>query len=279
MHRLFAAGFIALTVLGTAAVVAPAMAADTPCLDCLQVRVGPPIVVRGPFPDELDAPFTALKLADGSFRGFSANGATYAIEGATLSDMGGQRQAVLEPGPSGSRSECGRWLTSTMRSGDKVVGLVHQESACDYGRGQTDKSMAIATSTDDGLTWTDLGTVITGQDAPQAGKITGEGDCTMVDGLDGYLYAYCLRNSDWQTIAARAPADDLTHWREILRRRLERAGPWRQREVRWASSAPAQASSTKLARSPPSPPIHGSAAYGCRSRRTRCHLPTSRNRW
>jgi hypothetical protein len=201
--------------LGTAAAVEPGGANSEICIDCLRVRVGPPVVVRGPFPDELDAPFSALKLTDGSFRGFSANGTTYAIDGATLRDMGGPRQAVLEAGVPGSINECGRWLTSITRSGDRVLGLVHQESICDYGpEGRTHKSMATAASSDDGLTWTDLGTVITGRDSPQPVGITGEGDCTMVDGLDGYLYAYCLRNSDWQTIAARAPASDPTDWRK-----------------------------------------------------------------
>jgi hypothetical protein len=207
---LVAAGLVALSVLGAAA----AAESDELCVDCVRVRVGPPIVVRGPFPDELDAPFSALRLADGSFRGFSANGATYAIEGPTLWDMGGPRQTVLEAGAPGSVNDCGRWLTSTMRSGDQVLGLVHQEANCDYNRGRTDKSMAIASSLDDGLTWTDLGTVITGTDMPQPGRINGEGDCTMVDGVDGYLYAYCLRNSDWQTIVARASASDPTDWQK-----------------------------------------------------------------
>lgn len=192
----------------------PAHAQSELCVDCLQVRVGPPIVVRGPFPDELDATFTALKLTDGTFRGFSANGATYAIEGATLWDMGGERQAVLQPGAPGSINDCGRWLTSTTRSGDSIIGLVHQERDCDYDQGRTDKSMALATSSDDGLTWTDLGTVIAGTASSQATGITGEGDCSMVDGFDGYLYAYCLRNSDWQTIVARARVSDPTDWRK-----------------------------------------------------------------
>lgn len=207
-----AAGFVLITVLGTAATAGAEGANGELCVECLRVRVGPPVVIRGPFPDELDAPFTALKLPDGSFRGFSANGATYAIEGPSLSDMAGARQPVLEAGAPGSINDCGRWLTSTVRVDDKVLGLVHQERACDYNQGRTDKSMAIAISSDDGLTWTDLGTVITGNDSPQPNRITGEGDCTMVDGLDGYLYAYCLRNSDWQTIVARAPASDPTDW-------------------------------------------------------------------
>lgn len=206
------AAMVALTVSAMVAAAEPAQAGSALCMECLQVRVGPPVVVRGPFPDELDAPFTALKLDDGSFRGFSANSTTYAIEGASLWDMAGPRRPVLQAGPAGSANDCGRWLTSTMQSGDKVLGLLHQEAACDYDQGRTDKSMAIASSRDDGLTWTDLGTVIAGRDEPQPDRITGEGDCTMIDGRDGYLYAYCLRNADWQTIVARAPAGAPTDW-------------------------------------------------------------------
>lgn len=207
-----AAAVMSLATLGVIAATWPGYGSSALCVDCLQIRVGPPIVVRGPFPDELDATFTALKLADGSFRGFSANGATYAIEGASLLDMAGPRQAVLQPGEPGSINDCGRWLTATTRSDDTVLGFVHQERACDYDQGRTDKSMAIARSFDDGLTWTDLGTVITGIESSQSEGITGEGDCTMLNGLDGYLYGYCLRNSDWQTIAARAPISEPTNW-------------------------------------------------------------------
>lgn len=210
------AGLAALALLGLPASAETVPADSEFCIECLRVRVGPPVVVRGPFPDELDAPFTALQLEDGSFRGFSANGSTYAIDGDSLWDLGGPRREVLRAGAPGQESECGRWLTSAIRSGDAVLGFVHQESICDYGpQGQTDKTMAIATSTDDGLTWTDLGTVITGPDSPRPGTTSGEGDCTMVDGMDGYLYAYCLRNSDWQTIAARARATEPTVWHKF----------------------------------------------------------------
>lgn len=209
-HR--SAGLATIALLGALATVGP-VRAEAPCIDCLSVRVGPPTTVRGPFPDELDAAFTAIRLPDGSFRGFSANGATYAIDGRSLMDLGGPRRAVMQPGAAGSLNECGSWLTTAMRSGDQLLGFVHQERICDYGPdGQTDKSMAMAVSRDDGLTWTDLGTVITGTDKPQRSVTTGEGDCSLVDGLDGFLYAYCLRNSDWQTIVARAPADDPTNW-------------------------------------------------------------------
>lgn len=207
------ANLLFLTAFATMAAAIPSAAGADWCMECVSVRVGPPQVIRGPFPDELDAPFTAIKLGDGTFRGFSANGYTFAIDGASLSDMGGPRRSVLVEGEPGSLAECGRWLTSTIRSGASLLGMVHQERICDYGPdGQTDKSMAIAVSEDDGLHWTDLGTVITGRDAPQKGRISGEGDCTMIDGRDGYLYAYCLRNSDWQTIAARAPLAAPLDW-------------------------------------------------------------------
>ncbi len=211
-----ASGLLALALLGTGAATAPASAESAPCMDCLEVRVGPAKVIRGPFPDELDAPFNALKLSDGTFRGFSANGATYAIEGTSLWDMDGPRRAVLQPGAEGTLNDCGQWLTSTVRSGNTLVGMVHQERDCDYNLGRTDKSMAIATSNDDGLTWTDAETVLTGRDSPLPDRITGEGDCTMVDGFDGYLYGYCLRNSDWQTIVARAPLSDPTDWHKYF---------------------------------------------------------------
>lgn len=209
-----AAGLVVLAIAGPSAAAQPERANDALCLQCLQIRVGPPIVVRGPFADELDAPFTALRLTDGSFRGFSANGSTYAIDGATLQDMGGPRQAVLRAGERGSKSECGRWLTSVAEFGDTLLGFVHQERDCDYDQGRTDKSMAMASSSDQGRSWTDMGTVITGRDMSQRSGITGEGDCTMVNADDGYLYGYCLRNSDWQTIVARAPVGAPTEWRK-----------------------------------------------------------------
>ncbi len=185
--------------------------AQSDCIECLSVRVGPPMVVRGPFPDELDASFTAVRLPDGTMRGFSANGTTYAVDGKSIEDMDGVRQPVMTGGDEGSINECGRWLTSVVPVGGRLLGLVHQEAICRYGPGGlTDKSMALASSTDSGLHWTDLGTVITGPDEPQAGTTSGEGDCSLVDGRDSYLYAYCLRASDWQTIVARAPVENPT---------------------------------------------------------------------
>jgi hypothetical protein len=214
-HRHGPSNLLVLAGLAMLGMTLPVQAEAEWCMECVSVRVGPPQVLRGPFPDEVDAPFSATRLANGQFRGFSANGVTYAIDGSSLKDMGGPRRAVLDADAPASLAECGRWLTSAIRSGASLVGMVHQERICNYGPdGQTDKSMAIAISEDEGLSWTDLGTVITGRDAPQPGRTTGEGDCTMVNGGDAYLYAYCLRNSDWQTIAARAPLDDLLDWRK-----------------------------------------------------------------
>ncbi len=210
------AGLTLWVALGLGAGATGFAAEEVICLECISVRVGTPTVVRGPFPDELDAPFAALRLADGHFRAFTANSTTYALEGRSLYDMGGDRRPVLEAGPPGSINDCGRWLTSLARSGNELLALVHQEADCDYNEGRTSKSLAIASSRDEGLSWTDLGTVISGQDAPKAATITGEGDCSMIDGQDGYLYAYCLRNSDWQTIAARAPINAPTEWRKYL---------------------------------------------------------------
>jgi hypothetical protein len=207
--------------------------ADGFCIDCLSVRLGPPMVVRGPFPDELDNHFTVLRLADGTYRGFTANGATYAVDGADVLALGGERRRVLAPGPAGSAGECGRWLNGVERLGGRVFGFVHDERLCDYDKGQTDKSMELVSSADEGLSWRDEGAIISGADAPKPGAITGEGDCGVVDGKDGYLYAYCLRNSDWQTIVVRAPDTDLGPgaWRKY------RDGAWSEPGLGGAASA------------------------------------------
>lgn len=183
-----------------------AVAAETFCIDCISIRFDVPKIVRGPFPDELDNAFTAIRLRIGTFRAFSANGSTYAIDGEDVFDVRGDRREVLAPGPKGSDSECGRWLNAVLPGDGFLYGLVHQESRCNYTAGETHKTVAIATSTDQGATWTDRGDIIRGPDAPKPHAITGEGDCTMTDAQDGFFYAYCLRNSDSRTIAARAPS-------------------------------------------------------------------------
>jgi len=179
-----------------------------PCLECIEVRLEYPVVVRGPSRNEPDAPVSIVKLPDGTFRAFAANATTVAIDGATPFALGGQSQVVLGPGPAGSASECGRWLTTAMQGRGVLYGLIHNEQYCNYQQGETDKSMSIAVSENHGLTWNVLGPIITADDGHVPKRPSGEGDCTAVDGHDGYWYAYCLRLRDWKNIVARAPGND-----------------------------------------------------------------------
>lgn len=74
---------------------------------------------------------------------------------------------------------------------------MHAETSCHYKlNGSTHKSMLAAISLDQGASFTDYGQIITGQDSPVEGLVTGIGDCQMVRWMDDYLYAYCLRASD-----------------------------------------------------------------------------------
>lgn len=66
-------------------------------------------------------------------------------------------------------------------------------------------SSSLSISNDYGLTWKDLGQILTGTDYPTPAKQTGEGDLSVVDSHDGYYYAYCFRNMDRGQIVARAP--------------------------------------------------------------------------
>lgn len=178
------------------------------CDECIEVRLEHPVVVRGPSRYEPDAPVSIIELPDGGFRAFAANATTVAIDGAMPFALGGRSQVVLRPGPPGSPSECGRWLTTAMQGRGVLYGLIHNEQHCDYRQGETYKSMSIARSEDHGLTWNVLGQIITGDEGPAPGRQGGEGDCTAVDGHDGYWYAYCQRLRDWKNFVARAPSDD-----------------------------------------------------------------------
>jgi hypothetical protein len=178
------------------------------CDACVAVRLEYPHVVRGPSRHEPDAPVSLIELADGRFRAFAANGTTVAIDGATPFDLGGRSQAVLAPGPPASAAECGRWLTTVLQGAGALYGLIHNEQHCDYRRGETDKSMSVARSANEGLTWDILGQIITADEGPAPGRESGEGDCTAADGHDGFWYAYCQRLSDWKNFVARAPASD-----------------------------------------------------------------------
>jgi hypothetical protein len=194
--------------VASAGLVRSAAAGDgmPPCLQCITVRLEHPVVVRGPSPHEPDAPVSVLKLPDGSFRGFIAGGSTLAVNGATPAALGGPSQAVLNPGPPGSPSDCGRWLTTAMQGLGVLYGLIHNETRCSDPKGSY-KWMSIARSTDYGLTWNVLGPIISADDA-DVPHSQGEGDCTGVDGHDGYWYAYCLRRRDGKNIVARAPIEN-----------------------------------------------------------------------
>jgi hypothetical protein len=180
----------------------------------IRVRVGTPLVARGPAPNIADAAFTEIRLPNALFRGFTAAGTTFAIDGKEPYDMGGRAATVLKPGPGGSPDSCGQWIVHVELEGKTLYGWVHNETASDYGRGgQTHASMTIASSTDYGLTWKILGPIIRGTVPPAVGLETGDSCATVVRAPDGYDYAYCLHNGghSWgggYTFVARAQASD-----------------------------------------------------------------------
>jgi hypothetical protein len=187
---------------------APSASSPGACLACLSIRVGLPRVVRGPELEAGDAKFSEVRLSANHFRGFTATGTSYAIDGNAVTAMSGPRVKVLGHGAPGSYDACGQWLGHVERAGDTLIGWVHNETDCNYAIVQTHKSMSLAVSHDGGLTWQDRGLIITGTDPPAPGKITGEGDCGAIDGRDGYYYAYCGRTRDHAVIVARAPVAD-----------------------------------------------------------------------
>ncbi len=184
------------------------VAKGSPCTHCLRIRVGLPRVIRGPAANMADNRFTEIQLPNGRFRGFDAHNDTRIIDGSEPWDMGGTEQSVMGPGGPGSYDACGQWLNHAEVADTTTLGFIHDETACNYSVGQTHKSMSFAVSPDYGLHWKNLGQIITGTDSPTARKNTGEGDCTTVDGKDGYYYAYCFRTRDGALIVARAPVSD-----------------------------------------------------------------------
>jgi len=208
LTKLSKVGWWTLAALFAIAGTATAGDGTPPCLQCIEIRVEHPVVVRGPSPHEPDAPVSVIKLPTGGFRGFVAGGTTLAVDGATPMALGGPSQVVLKPGPAGSASDCGRWLMTAMQGLGVLYGLIHNETRCDDPQGSY-KSMSIAQSEDYGLTWTMLGPVIT-SDEGDIPRPQGEGDCTATDGHDGYWYAYCLRRRDNKNTVARAPIENPT---------------------------------------------------------------------
>ena len=223
----------ALTESGREAI-APAGQEKGPDLGAsIRIRVGVPLVARGPAPNIADAAFTEIGLPDGRFRGFTAAGTTFAIDGKHPYDMGGPAVTVLKPGPAGSPSSCGQWIVHVELEGKTLLGWVHNETACDYAKyGQTHAMMTIAASADFGLTWKILGPMIEGTDPPAAANETGDSCMTVVRGQDGYDYAYCLDNGGslcgWR-IHVLPPARPLPilgpgKWKKYFNGGLERAG-------------------------------------------------------
>lgn len=226
MHRSLFGMIIAVVGLTSPTDVLAEMPKGAPCTACLSIRVGLPRVVRGPAADVADNRFTEITLPNGGFRGFDAHGETRAIDGRHAWDMGAPGRVVLRPGPPGSYDSCGQWLGHAERIGTMILGFVHAETACNYAAGQTHKSMALATSHDDGLTWHSLGQFLSGTDSPTVGKNTGEGDCTAVNGHDAYYYAYCFRVRDGGLIVARAPIADPApdHWKKYFNGQWDEPG-------------------------------------------------------
>jgi hypothetical protein len=181
----------------------------------MRVRVGVPLVARGPAPNIADNWFTEIQLPNGKFRGFTAAGTTFAIDGNEPYDMGGKAATILKPGPPGSPDSCGQWIQHVELQDKTLIGWVHNETACDYAKyGQTHASMTIATSNDYGLTWKIEGPIITATDPPTANKETGDSCVSVVRGQDGHDYAYCLHNGGhaWDGgygFIARAASSDL----------------------------------------------------------------------
>ena len=177
------------------------------CVKCIKIRVGAPLIVQGPAPNIADSPFSEVQLPNGKFRGFTANAETFAIDGRDPLDMTGPLRKVLGRGAPGSYDESGKRINHIERSGNILLGWVHNVTGDAPGQGL--KSMSLAGSKDDGLSWQDMGQIITGKNATvRPGKITGEADCTAVDGRDGYYYGYCYRNENPAQIVARAPVSD-----------------------------------------------------------------------
>jgi hypothetical protein len=203
---------------------AQADAAGAPCPQCIKIRVGVPMVARGPSPGIPDSQFTAIKLPNGRFRGFSASSTSYAIDGTKPWTMSGTAVPVLRPGPQGAYGESGEWINHVERSGATLLAWVHDETGDRPGQGL--KSMSLAVSKDDGLTWQRLGQIITGTEPLIPGKVTGEGDCSALNGGDGYYYAYCGRARDHANFVARAPITNpgSGHWTKWFNRAWNEPG-------------------------------------------------------
>jgi hypothetical protein len=214
MHGVLRRGSLAAFIAAASLLTAQAQQKAADPFAALRVRVGVPLVARGPAPNIADASFTAIQLPGGQFRGFTSCGTTWAVDGPHPYDMEGPGDAVLKPGPAGTSDSCGQWIVHVELQGKTLYGWDHNETACDYAKyGQTHASMVMATSADYGHTWKTEGLIISGADPPAASKETGDSCGNVVRGNDGYDYAYCSHNGghSWDngwTFAARAPSSN-----------------------------------------------------------------------
>jgi hypothetical protein len=192
----------------------------------LRIRVGAPRVVRGPSGIASDSTFTETQLPGGKFRGFTGTGMSAAIDGNAPWDMSAPGVTVLKAGPAGSSDSCGQWLQHVEKVGNQLLGWVHNETACNYNIGQTHMSMVLATSNDNGLTWTTRGRIIgpMSNDLPSAGVMSGDTCLSAMRGNDGFYYCYGLRARKHQMFVARAPVSDPSpgNWKKYFN------GDWSQ---------------------------------------------------
>jgi hypothetical protein len=199
----------------------------TVCHECIRIRLGAPMIEQGPGGEIADNPFSEIQLPNGLFRGFTSAGESFAIDGHYPADMRGPLRKILSRGAPGSYDACGQWLHHAELSGNTVLGWIHDETACNYAaHGQTYLSSSLAISSDYGLTWKNLGTIINNNDPHTPNKMAGEGGCTAVDGKDGYYYAYCRRPLDNALIVARAPVSNPGpgKWMKFFQGRWEQPG-------------------------------------------------------
>lgn len=205
---------------------APASINSSVCHECVSIRVGIPSIEQGPRNDVADANFSEIRLPNGRFRGFTAAGVTYAIDGNHPAEMNGPLHTVLGRGAQGTFDSCGQWIQHTELVGKVVLAWIHDETACNYQVGQTHMSTSLSVSNDYGITWKNMGQIINdnNKDAPKDKKQTGEGNCSALDGRDGYYYAYCQRKLDHSTIVSRAPVSDPSpgNWKSYYQ------GDWNQ---------------------------------------------------
>jgi hypothetical protein len=92
------------------------------CQACVKVRVGLPLVMQGPAGNVADNNFSEIEIPGGRFRGFTAAGETYAIDGKSPLDMSGPMRKVLGRGAPGSYDSCGQWVQHAEISCTTTIG-------------------------------------------------------------------------------------------------------------------------------------------------------------